>query len=149
MKIRKAEFSDIVSLVDNRLEFICSIRSIDNVDEFKKQTRIYLEKHIDDGTVVSYVATDKNKIVASCILCIYETLPTPCCLCGKNGLLLNVYTLKEYRKQGLAFNILTALIDEAKQLGIGKILLDYTDDGYALYKKLGFESLDREMALEI
>lgn len=149
MDIRKAKLSDIDMLVDNRLEFVCSIRTIANKEEFRIRTREYLQKHLEDDSLLSYIAVDDGKIIASCILCIYETLPIPSCLSGKTGLLLNVNTLKEYRRQGLAYCLLTKLIGEAKLLGVGKILLDYTDDGYPLYKKIGFEELDREMVLKL
>lgn len=149
MEIRKAKLNDIDMLVDNRLEFVCLIRNIANIDEFKIQTREYLKRHIEDGSIIAFIATDNKKIVSSSILCIYETLPTPSCLNGKASLLLNVYTLKEYRHQGLACNLLTKIIEEAKKLKVGKIQLDYTDDGYPLYKKMGFEKLDREMVLKL
>jgi len=149
MEIRKAKLNDIDMLVDNRLEFVCLIRNIANIDEFKIHTKEYLKKHLEDDSIIAFIAIDNEKIVSSSILCVYETLPTPSCLNGKAGLLLNVYTLKDYRHQGLACNLLTKIIEEAKKLKVGKIQLDYTNDGYPLYKKLGFEKLDREMVLEI
>lgn len=149
MEIRKVKLSDIDMLVDNRLEFVCSIGNIANRDEFRMHTREYLQKHLEYDSLLAFIATDNGKIVSSCILCIYETLPVPSCLNGKTGLLLNVYTIKSYRHQGLAYSLLTKLIDEAKRLGVEKIQLDYTDDGYPLYKKIGFEKLDREMLLKL
>lgn len=149
MEIRRAKLNDIDMLVDNRLEFVCLIRNITNIDEFKIRTGEYLKKHLEDGSMIAFIAAHNKKIVSSGILCIYETLPVPSCLNGKTGLLLNVYTLKDYRHQGLACNLLTKIIEEAKKLKVGKIQLDYTDDGYPLYKKLGFEKLDRQMVLKI
>jgi len=149
MQIRKVKHEDIDLLVENRVEFVTTIRTIENIEEFKKYTKEYLEKHIEDGSIISYIAIDNSKIVSSAILCIYETLPIPSCLNGKIGLLLNVYTIKEYRRKGLAKKILNKVIEEAKLSEIGKIQLDYTDDGYPVYKKLGFEELDRQMILKL
>lgn len=149
MEIIKVKLNNIDMLVDNRLEFVCSIRNIANRDDFRMHTREYFQKHLEDDSLIAFIAMDNGKIVASCILCIYETLPVPSCLNGKTGLLLNVYTLKAYRNKGLAYSLLTKLIEEAKRLGVGKIQLDYTDDGYPLYKKMGFEKLDREMGLKL
>lgn len=149
MEIIKVKLSNIDMLVDNRLEFVCSIRNIANRDDFRMHTREYFQKHLEDDSLIAFTAMDNGKIVASCILCIYETLPVPSCLNGKTGLLLNVYTLKAYRHKGLAYSLLIKLIEEAKRLGVGKIQLDYTDDGYPLYKKMGFEKLDREMVLKL
>lgn len=149
MDIRKVNLCDIDLLINNRIEFLYSIKSITYQEDFRRSTREYLQKHIVDDSVISFIAVKDGKIISSCILCIYETLPTPSCLSGRTGLLLNVYTCLEYRRQGLAYRVLTRLIEEAKRLNVGKILLDYTDDGYPLYKKLGFEELDREMVLKL
>jgi GNAT superfamily N-acetyltransferase len=149
MDIRKAGFGDVDMLTDNRLEFVCSIRNIENKEEFRCRTREYLQKHIEDGSLISYIALDGSKIVSSCILCIYQTLPIPSCLNGKGGLLLNVYTNKNYRRQGLAFNLINMLIEEARSMNVGKIHLNYTDEGYPLYKKLGFFKQDSEMVLKL
>lgn len=149
MEIRKVKAQDINNLVNNRMEFEDKIKA--NVDKkiFKEATKLYLEKHIDDGSIISYIAVDGGRIVSSCILCIYETIPLPSCISGKIGLLLNVYTLKEYRRKGIAYKLLSELFKEAKKLGVSKIELDYTDEGYPLYKKLGFESCDSKMKLNI
>lgn len=149
MQIKRVQSNDIDLLVDNRIEFICSFATIPNLDQFRKQTKDFITKHIEDDTIISYIAIDDKKVVSSCILCIYDVLPLPSCLSGKCGLLLNVYTIKEYRRKGLAYDLLTKLIHDAKILGVGKILVDYTDDGFPLYNKLGFEKLDRELVLKL
>jgi len=149
MEIRRADLNDLDMLVDNRLEFVCFIRDIANEHEFRINTREYLKKHLEDGSLLAFIAVENGEVVSSCILCIYETLPVPSCLSGRAGLLLNVYTIKSYRKQGLAYNLLTKLINEAKLAGVGKIQLSYTEDGYPLYKKIGFKNLDSEMVLSL
>jgi GNAT superfamily N-acetyltransferase len=82
-------------------------------------------------------------------LCIYETLPTPSCLSGKSGLLINVHTEESYRRRGLSSTLLTMLIEEARRLGVGRIQLTYTDAGYPLYVKLGFEKAGRDMIMKL
>lgn len=41
------------------------------------------------------------------------------------------------------------LIQEIKNLGVEKIILDYTDMGLALYQKLGFTILQNQMQLKL
>ncbi len=146
MEIRKATLEDIDLLVENRIEFVCSIRTIENIEEYTLYTRTYFQNHLEDDALIVYIAIEAGKIISSSLLSIYETIPISC-ISGKTGLLLNVYTLEPYRHQGLAYELLTLLIAEAKRLGVIKIRLDYTDDGYHLYKKAGFKELDREMVL--
>ena len=109
MEIRKVEAQDINNLVNNRMEFEDKIKA--NVDKkiFKDATKLYLKKHIDEGPIISYIAVDEGRIVSSSILCIYKTIPLPSCISGKIGLLLNVYTLKEYRRKGIAYKLLSEL----------------------------------------
>jgi Acetyltransferases len=149
MEIRKAEISDIDILTNNRIEFVTSITSIQDINEFRAVTKKYLENHLNDGSLLCYIVVEEGRIIASCMLCIYTTIPIPSCLNGKSGILLNVYTAKAYRRQGLASMLITKLIDDAKALGVHKILLDYTDDGYPLYKSLEFKELDRQMELKL
>jgi len=149
MEIRKAEILDIDIVTNNRIEFVTSISNIQNINEFRVETKKYLEDHLNDGSLLYYMAVEGEQIIASCMLCIYMTIPIPSCLNGKSGILLNVYTLKEYRRQGLASKLISKLIDDAKNLGVHTILLDYTDDGYPLYKSLGFKELNRQMELKL
>lgn len=149
IEIRKANIGDLEPLLENRIEFITSIREITNLKEFKEETRAYLKENLEKENLIAYIAIEARKIISSSILAIYNILPTPSSLKGKNGVLLNVYTLKEYRRQGLSQKLLEELIIEAKARGVSKIQLDYTEDGYELYKKLGFEVLEREMVLKL
>ena len=52
-------------------------------------------------------------------------------------------------RKGIAYKLLSELFKEAKKLGVSKIELDYTDEGYPLYKKLGFECCNSKMKLNI
>ena len=148
MEIRKANLNDMDLLMENRIEFVLSIRDLPDVEQYSLHTRAYFEKHLMDGTLLVYIAVEDGKILSSSLLSIYETIPISF-LSGKTGLLLNMYTLEAYRHQGLASLLLKKIIEEARELGVVKIRLDYTDDGYPLYKKFGFVELDREMALNL
>jgi Acetyltransferases len=70
-------------------------------------------------------------------------------LTGKCGYIHNVFTRETHRRQGHSTQILINIIEEAEATGVGKIMLSYLDDGLPLYKKLGFEILDREMELKL
>lgn len=156
MEIRRATKADIDKMVENRMEFVQQIRTVKDATVLRGKIKEYLEanlgneeNHHDNSKFISYLALDQGKIVSSCMLSIYEILPTASCVNGKTGLLLNVYTVDGYRRQGLAHQLLTKLIQDAKAQGVSKILLDYTDDGHPLYQKLGFKELDRQMELKL
>ena len=60
---------------------------------------------------------------------------------------MNVYTAKEYRKQGIGMKMVNILIDDAWNKGATEISLDATVAGRPLYKKCGFEDSEECMVL--
>jgi N-acetylglutamate synthase-like GNAT family acetyltransferase len=149
MEYRRAQRNDIDMIVENRIEFVTSIAKIQNIAEFKDITKRYIEEHIDKDDLIIYIAIENNEIIASCMSCIYMTVPLASCLSGKYAELLNVYTKKEYRRKGHAERIISILSAELKEYGVEKIKLNYTDSGYPLYEKMGFKKLDRDMELTL
>ena len=70
--------------------------------------------------------------------------PTGCC-----AFLMNIYTDPAYRRKGIAARIVTALVEDAKARGAGSVLLEATDMGAPLYRKLGFVDAKGYMRLEM
>ena len=149
MDYRMANRSDIELFLSNRIEFVTSIREIENITEFENKTREYLNAHIEKDDLIIFLAMKDGNIAASCMACIYETAPLPGCLSGKAAQLLNVYTQTEFRRKGHATTLLNLLIEEIKKRDVKKIILDYTNDGYMLYQKLGFTRLEHQMMLKV
>lgn len=149
MEYRRAKLEDIDLFVKNRIEFITSIKEISNIEDFKNQTKQYIKEHIEKDDLIIFIAIDKNRIISSCMASIFQTVPKPSCPKGINAELLNVYTIKEYRRNGYAEKLLNMLIQEIKNLGVEKIILDYTDMGLPLYQKLGFTILQNQMQLKL
>ncbi len=149
MIIRKASRVDAEILTQNRTAFVSDSigRPVDDV--FIERIRAYFTAHLEDGSLLCYLAEDDKKLVAACVLCVYRVIPRPTCPHGVLGLLVNVNTQKEYRRQGIAKEMLTALFAEAKRMGVEQIELDYTEDGFPLYQSLGFKKLEHQMALSL
>jgi ribosomal protein S18 acetylase RimI-like enzyme len=148
MTIRKVTINDIDLLLVNRFEFL-SLFVETFPENFKIATKEYLYTHIADNTLICYIAIENDVIVSSAMMCVYDVIPSVKTPKGKNGYLYNVYTKQEYRRQGLSSQIMKNIIDEAKLIGIDKIMLDFSDDGLKLYEKMGFRHLDRQMELNI
>jgi len=149
MIYRRAEKQDIRSFTEHRVEFVTSIRTIEDVGGFREATEKYIAAHINGGSLIIYIAEEEGRILASCMLCVYFTAPGPSCLSGKIGELLNVYTLRGYRRRGIAIDLIRLLLNDAREAGVDKIVLDYTEDGYLVYKKLGFQPEERCMSLRL
>ena len=61
-------------------------------------------------------------------------------LAGLEGLIVNVYVDPLYRRQGLARQLLAAIIDWAPGAGIVRLVLHASADGRPLYESLGFQA---------
>lgn len=147
--IRKATLDDVNSIVDIRMEFVYELSGKRPSDEFKNSTRDYLYNHLSDGTALCFLAIHKECIVSSVILCINRVIPRMSNITGKIGYVYNVYTKSEFRKQGLATKLMNEMITEARKLGVGELFLSATDEGRKVYEKFEFQSLDREMCLQL
>ena len=100
----------------------------------------YYEKHLNKDLIV-YVARDEMDIVSCAFLLIVEKPMSPSFITGKTGTVLNVYTKPEYRKKGYAKKLMTMMLEEARTEGVSIIELKATEDGYSLYKSVGFEDV--------
>ncbi len=79
-----------------------------------------------------------GKIVSCCFLLIVEKPSNPSFINGRTGTVLNVYTKPDYRRKGCAYALMEMLIADSKAMNLDFIKLKSTENGYGLYKKLGF-----------
>lgn len=87
----------------------------------------------------AYLAEDGGKLVGSAFLTVGELPPNPNFPKGRVGTVLNVFVESDYRRQGIATELMKLLIADAKVMELDYIELKASEDGYPMYKKLGFE----------
>ena len=98
----------------------------------------YYNRHMDDGTFVSWLAVDGNRIVGTSGMSFVEKPPYFGCPSGKMGLLSSMFTEPEYRRRGIARELLDRVINEARDYGCGTVQITASDMGVLLYKDYGF-----------
>ena len=98
----------------------------------------YYNRHLSDGTFVSWLAFDNEKIVGTSGLSVIEKPPYFGCPSGKIGLLSSMFTDKNYRRQGIAKTLLSHIVEEARQAGCGTVQITASDMGVLLYTDFGF-----------
>jgi GNAT superfamily N-acetyltransferase len=156
VKYRKAEINDIPELVRLRLEF-SEVSSRYFKREFSDETREilrvtnadYFTAGLLDGSLVVFVAECDNKIVGTSGIMFWRHLPGPTALDGRKAVIANMYTLPEYRKRGIATELMQLQIEEARTRGVKVINLSATADGRKVYEKLGFENDESEMKIKL
>ena len=141
MIFEKATIKDINGLTDLRLAYLQEdLGVITDKELIQESLPGYYEKHLNKDLMV-YVARDDEDIVACAFLLIVEKPMSPSFITGKTGNVLNVYTKPEYRNKGYAKKLMTMMLEDATAQDVSVIELKSTEDGYSLYKSVGFDDV--------
>lgn len=98
----------------------------------------YYSRHMTDGTFVSWLAFDGDKIIGTSGMSFVEKPPYFGCPSGKIGLLSSMYTNPNYRRKGIARELLSRVVGEARAFGCGTVQITASDMGVKLYSDFGF-----------
>jgi len=153
IRLRKATEKDIDILIENRLIFLKEIHG-DPTEEFaarlKNNLRVYFKRALLTEEYISWLAEIGDKPVGFSGMVIREQpgnfdLPN-----GKSGYILNIFTVKEFRNNGIASLLMEKLIGEARRKNLDRVELRATSDGERVYRKIGFtEPHDKSMELSL
>lgn len=149
IKIRTATKDDIEDLMNVRLEMLRIVNNLSDSETFDTTLIEQSRNYFLNGNQTTVIAVDKNKIIGCATISYINIMPTYSHSTGNRAHLMNVYTNKNYRRQGIAKQMVSMLIEEAKSKGATEISLDATEDGRPLYKNLGFTENKEAMVLEI
>ena len=97
----------------------------------------YYHRHMADGTFVSWLAMDGEKIIGTSGMSFVEKPPYFSCPSGKIGLLSSMYTDPDYRRRGIAKELLRRVVEEARDYGCGSVQITASDMGVLLYTDFG------------
>lgn len=144
----KATEDDIELLMQSRLEMLKVVNGLPEDYTFTDELIAYSREYFKNANQTTILAIDE-KVVGCATMCYIEMMPTFSHPTGKRAHLMNVYTNSHYRRQGIAFQMLSMLINEAKEKGVTEISLDATELGRELYKKHGFVESNECMVLNV
>ena len=100
--------------------------------------RDYYERHLADGTFISWIALDGDRIVGTSGMSFVEKPPYFGCPNGRIGLLSSMFTDPAYRRRGIAKELLGRVVEEARAYGCGAVQITASDMGVLLYTDFGF-----------
>ena len=98
----------------------------------------YYARHMADGTFVSWIALDGDRIVGTSGMSFVEKPPYFGCPSGRIGLLSSMFTDPAYRRKGIARELLSRVVEEARAYGCGTVQITASDMGVLLYTSFGF-----------
>lgn len=146
--IKKATDKNLEDLMTLRLELNKELHGLPEDYTFGKGFLQDTEQFFLSGNQTTYLAYD-GAAVGCATICYYDVMPGFRHPSGKQAVIMNVYTRKAYRRQGLASTLLYMLVDEAKEKGVTKIVLDASEEVKSLYYKNGFTQAATAMEMDI
>ena len=142
-----ATLTDMDLLMASRLEMLKVVNDLPEDYEFSDELVDESRKYFEDGDQTTVLALDDGKVIGCATICYIRMMPTFSHPAGKRAHLMNVYTGKEYRRQGIAKKMVRMLIEDAWIRDATEISLDATESGRPLYESLGFTDSDECMVL--
>ena len=149
MDYKLATKEDIDELMGIRMEMLRIVNELGENQDFSKELVSSSKRYFLDGNQVTCLAFDNGKTIGCASISYIEIMPTFSHPTGKRAHLMNVYTKEEYRRQGIAREMVELLIEDAKKKGATEISLDATEAGRPLYESLGFSPSEECMVMEL
>lgn len=138
IEYRKLSEKELDAFIEMRINQLREEGAKEDID-LKPALLDYYKRHMKDGTFVSWLALDGNNIIGTSGMSFVEKPPYFGCPSGKIGLLSSMFTNPNYRRKGIAKELLSRIVNEAKQYGCGTIQITASDMGVKLYTDFGFE----------
>ncbi|MGN0377980.1 MAG: GNAT family N-acetyltransferase [Butyrivibrio sp.] len=137
IEYKKLTPKELDTFIEMRINQLLEEGATEDID-LRPALRDYYERHMGDGTFVSWLAVDGDRIVGTSGMSFVEKPPYFGCPSGKIGLLSGMFTDREYRRKGIAKELLTRVVDEARSFGCGTVQITASDMGVLLYTDFGF-----------
>jgi GNAT superfamily N-acetyltransferase len=148
--VRPATIADVDAIARHRAEMFRDIHLLN--DELclavEDASRVTIAHLLDAGEYLGWLATpsaEPNTVVAGAGIRLRPALPSIHTregrievITGQQGLIVNVYTERPWRRRGLAAQLMTQVLEGARTHHLSSIVLHASRDGRALYESLGF-----------
>lgn len=148
--IREGTVTDISAIARQRRR-MCEDMNYSDAEALSTMVTVtadYLKKAIPEGSFRSWLACDNGRVVAGGAVVIVPWPAHAYDLECRRATILNVYTEPEYRRRGIARQIMQTIVTWCKQQGFARVTLHASEQGRHLYESLGFTD-SNEMRLNL
>ena len=144
IEYKKLTVSELDTFIKMRIsqlteEYTVEGKSVPEGVDLKSALQDFYYRHMADGTFVSWIAMDGDKIIGTSGMSFVEKPPYFTCPTGKLGLLSSMYTDPNYRRMGIAKELLHRVVEEARNYGCGSVQITASNMGVKLYTAYGFK----------
>jgi GNAT superfamily N-acetyltransferase len=145
---RPANVADIIALTDLRLAFLAEVSAAPPHANTSAAIKEYFRHAIPSGQFFSYVAVARSQIIATSGLVYHDHPPSQFHPTGREGYIMNMYTVPAWRRRGIATKLVDMLIEHARKNRCDRVSLHTYSQGRNIYTKAGFVPIDTEMRLD-
>lgn len=151
---RKLTEADLETFINMRItqmteEYVVEGREVPKNVDLASALRDFYHRHLADGTFVSWLALDGDKIIGTSGMSFVEKPPYFTCPTGRLGLLSSMFTNPDYRRMGIAKDLLDHVVGEARDYGCGAVWITASNVGVKLYTAYGFKHNDNYMSYNL
>ena len=150
-QIRFATAADIELISWHRANMFRDMGELppDLFESFRAQSCETLRRMFERREYLGWLASSEDKpdkVIAGSGVQLREVPPHPQAgangkidiVSGRQAIIQNVYTEPEWRRRGLAAILIKRIIDWTREQGIASLVLHASEEGRALYERLGF-----------
>ena len=139
-RVRPATLSDIPALVALRRAMFEDMghRDTADLDAMACASTGYFLHTLPTGEFLAWLAEANGKVIASGGCTIHSPPPGVANLDGREGYIMSMYTLPEWRGRGIATAILQTILDHLRAQGICMATLRASPAGRPIYERIGF-----------
>jgi len=139
--IRRAVAEDADTIVKQRRAMFYEMGHRDEpvLDAMAEAFRPWLLRMMHSGEYLGWFAVADDRFIAAGLgLWLMDWPPHMIGPGARRGNILNVYTLPEHRRQGLARQLMQTALAWCRAHGIRAVILHASEEGLPLYEELGF-----------
>jgi len=140
-KITFAKPADLELLVGHRLSMWYELRPEfrAKIDRSKAYTRRWIKAKLASGELIGFIArTTDGRVAGSGCIWLREEIPRPNNPLHVVPYLMSMYTVKDFRMQGVAKEIVKRAVKWSRVQHHDRVVLHASDYGRHLYEEMGF-----------
>ncbi|MFZ3340161.1 MAG: GNAT family N-acetyltransferase [Terriglobales bacterium] len=141
IRIREAGLGDLETILRHRRSMFRDMRegSVEELDRMVEVARAWFARACEDGSYRHWLAIDSaGGVVGGGGVLLSPWPANPFDPCTERAVILNVYTEIEFRRRGIARQVMQTILAWIESYGLQSVNLHASEEGQALYEKLGF-----------
>lgn len=145
MTIREINLGDVGIITRMRIQMLDEVTEEPLPEGLDSSVHHFILKHMMDETCLGVVAEQDGQVIADAVIYLFETMPDEVNITGMTAILYNVYTLPQFRGQGIMARMLPEVIRLAREAGAVELKMTAEKKAIPLYERMGFQLSDNTM----